>query len=153
MGMSSRVWPGVVSGLVLGLLASTALAAETVRYVALVDGGKKAGHQIVTHGDDGVTQVDFIFKDNGRGPELSEQYTLAGDGTFATYKVSGASTFGAPVAESFSREGNTARWKSTSDEGLVEWTAPRCTRHWAAPRRRLRWRWRRWPRAPMGACR
>ena len=120
MGMSNRVWPGVVSGLVLGLLVSTAPAAETVRYVALVDGGKKAGHQVVTHGDDGVTQVDFIFKDNGRGPELSERYTLAEDGTFSTYEVTGESTFGAPVAESFRREGNTVHWKSTSDEGRAE---------------------------------
>ncbi|MFX5839780.1 hypothetical protein ABTE60_20940, partial [Acinetobacter baumannii] len=76
-----------------------------------------AGHQIVEHGDDGVTRVDFIFKDNGRGPELKEEYRLGPDGTFVRYAVKGTSTFGAPVDESFVREGAVARWKSTSDQG------------------------------------
>lgn len=99
------------------LLAAPAMAAETIRYVALVDGGKKAGEQVVHKGDDGVTRVDFIFKDNGRGPELKEEYTLAADGTYQTYQVKGASTFGAAVAETFRRDGDKAQWKSTSDQG------------------------------------
>ena len=99
------------------LLAGPALAAESVRYVALVDGGKNAGHQVVTRGDDGVTRVDFIFKDNGRGPELKEEFALAPDGTFARYQVKGSSTFGAVVDESFSRSGDRVQWRSTSDKG------------------------------------
>lgn len=101
------------------VLAAPVWAAETVRYVALVDGGRKAGHQVVEHGDDGVTRVDFIFKDNGRGPELKEEYTLAPDGTFQRYAVKGTSTFGAPVDESFHRDGDSARWTSTSDQGAM----------------------------------
>lgn len=106
--------------LCLGLatcLALPAMAAETVRYVALVDGGKKAGEQVVRIADDGITHVDFIFKDNGRGPELKEEYTLAADGTYRKYKVTGVSTFGAKVDETFSRDGDQVQWKSTSDEG------------------------------------
>lgn len=99
------------------VLASPAHAAETLRYVALVDNGKQAGHQIVTTGDDGVTRVDYIFKDNGRGPELKEEFRLAPDGTFTSYRVTGSTTFGAPVDESFGRDGNKAWWKSTSDKG------------------------------------
>ena len=109
--------------LCLGLaicLAVPAMAAETVRYVALVDGGKKAGEQVVRTGDDGTTHVDFIFKDNGRGPELKEEYTLAADGTYRKYKVTGVSTFGAKVDETFSRDGDKAQWKSTSDEGAQD---------------------------------
>ncbi|MDR7098230.1 imidazolonepropionase-like amidohydrolase [Lysobacter niabensis] len=99
------------------ILASPAYAAETLRYVALVDNGKEAGHQVVTTGDDGVTHVDYIFKDNGRGPELKEDYQLAADGTFTRYHVTGTTTFGAPVDESFGRDGNKTWWKSTSDKG------------------------------------
>ncbi|MFC5577643.1 amidohydrolase family protein [Lysobacter niabensis] len=99
------------------LLASPAYAAETLRYVALVDNGKQAGHQIVTTGDDGVTRVDYVFKDNGRGPELKEEFKLAPDGTFTSYHVTGSTTFGAPVDESFGRDGNKVWWKSTSDSG------------------------------------
>lgn len=108
-----------VLGLVLTLvmLPGAVGAAETIEYLALVDGGKQAGHQTVVHGDDGVTRVDFLFKDNGRGPELKEEYVLAADGTFATYAVKGTSTFGAPVDESFRVENGVAIWKSTSDAG------------------------------------
>ena len=107
------------------VLAGTAHAAETLRYVALVDNGKEAGHQVVTTGDDGITRVDYVFKDNGRGPELKEEFKLAPDGTFTSYHVTGSTTFGAPVDESFGREGNKAWWNSTSDKGeqTVEGTA------------------------------
>lgn len=114
-----------VLGLVLTLvmLPGAVGAAETIEYLALVDGGKQAGHQTVVHGDDGVTRVDFLFKDNGRGPELKEEYVLAADGTFATYAVKGTSTFGAPVDESFRVENGVAIWKSTSDAGEQPLTA------------------------------
>ncbi|MEQ1511213.1 MAG: amidohydrolase family protein [Lysobacteraceae bacterium] len=101
----------------LTLLPGMVGAAETIEYLALVDNGIQAGHQTVVHGDDGVTRVDFTFKDNGRGPELKEEYVLAADGTFATYTVKGTSTFGAPVEESFRIENGVAIWKSTSDAG------------------------------------
>ena len=101
----------------LALSAAAAHAAETIRYVVLVDGGKKAGEQVVEHGDDGRTKVHFIFKDNGRGPELVEEYSLLPDGTYADYKVTGTTTFGAKIDESFRREGNKAIWKSTSEAG------------------------------------
>ena len=104
------------------LLAPSALAAEPLKYVALVDGGKKAGEQTVTVGDDGTTRVDFVFKDNGRGPELKEEYRLAADGTYERYQVKGVSTFGAPVDETFTRTGDAGAWKSTSDSGTHAFT-------------------------------
>lgn len=106
-------------GLLLSLSAS-ALAAETTRYLALVDGGKRAGQQVVTRADDGTVTVDYVFKDNGRGPELKETYTLAEDGTYRRYTVQGTSTFGAKVEESFQRDGDTASWKSKSDQGRMK---------------------------------
>ena len=48
--------------------AAPAWSAQTLRYVVLVDGGKQAGQQNVSVGDDGITRVDYVFKDNGRGP-------------------------------------------------------------------------------------
>ena len=115
MSWSKRALWGLAVGLYL--CSAAALAEQTIRYVALVDGGKQAGQQVVTLGDDGVTRVEFVFKDNGRGPELKEQFTLAPDGTYQTYQVAGSSTFGAPVDESFARTGDHVRWKSTSDDG------------------------------------
>ncbi len=106
-------------GLLLSLSAS-ALAAETTRYLALVDGGKRAGQQVVTRADDGTVTVEFVFKDNGRGPELKETYTLAEDGTYRRYAVQGTSTFGAKVEESFQRDGDTVSWKTKSDHGQMK---------------------------------
>lgn len=100
----------------LGLSAG-AQAQGSMRYVILVDNGKKAGEQTVETTPDGKTRVHFIFKDNGRGPELDEEYTLRPDGTYADYKVKGTTTFGAPVDETFSNDGTTSRWKSTSEAG------------------------------------
>lgn len=106
-------------GLALALagVSGGAFGAETIKYLALVDGGKQAGQQEVVVGDDGVVRVDFVFKDNGRGPELKEEYALAPDGTFLRYSVKGTSTFGAPVEEVFAIENGMARWTSTSDTG------------------------------------
>lgn len=103
----------------LSVLAAGSLveAAQTVKYVALVHGGTPAGRQVVTTGDDGVTTVEYVFKDNGRGPELTESYTLATDGTYKAYSVKGTSTFGAPVDESFTLRDARAEWKSLSDSG------------------------------------
>jgi hypothetical protein len=105
--------------------AAPAWSAEELRYVAQMEDGTVAGHQVVTRGDDGVTRVDFVFKDNGRGPEVKEEYRLAPDGTYARYSARGTSTFGAKIDESFTRRGTDARWRSTSDEGRmrVEGTA------------------------------
>src|SRR5437660_4490945 len=103
----------------LSALACGALhAQDTTNYLAFVNGGAtKAGHQTVTRDGDGTTRVEFIFKDNGRGPELKEEFKVAKDGTFSEYHVAGTSTFGAVVDETFTRSGDKAQWKSTSDKG------------------------------------
>ena len=102
----------------LCLLSSTASAAtQTTKYKIYVDNGKQAGEQIVERDDTGLTKVKFIFKDNGRGPELTEQFRLASDGSLSEYAVKGNSTFGAVVDEKFSRKDNLAQWQSTSEKG------------------------------------
>jgi len=99
------------------LLCCSVNAADTTRYTALVNGGKdKAGHMWVTR-DGAKSSVEYYFKDNGRGPELKEEFTTAADGTFTNYKVTGVSTYGALVDETFTRAGSKVSWKSTSDKG------------------------------------
>ena len=69
--------------------ASLSLAQDRTRYVALVNGGKdRAGHLVTTRSGDRF-KADFFFKDNGRGPELKEEYTLAGDGTWVYEESNG----------------------------------------------------------------
>ena len=92
-------------------------ATTTTRYDIHVENGKRAGEQVVERDDDGTTRVRFIFKDNGRGPELTEQFKVAQDGTISNYSVKGNSTYGAIVDEQFDRTGDQASWRSTSEKG------------------------------------
>ena len=101
------------------LAAGTVRAADTTRYVIYVHGDVQAGEEVVERGDDGWTRVHSVFKDNGRGPELSEQFRLAEDGTYANYDVKGTSTMGGIVDEHFERVGDQARWHSTSESGAA----------------------------------
>jgi hypothetical protein len=103
--------------LLAGSAAAPLQAAEPLRYVVQMEDGTVAGRQLVTRRDDGATRVDFTYKDNGRGPEIREEYRLAPDGTYATYHARGKTTFGAGVDETFTRKGEEARWRSTSDSG------------------------------------
>ncbi len=99
------------------LPAMPAWSNEVRRWVVLVDNGKKAGEQVATRGDDGMVRSHFVFKDNGRGPEMQEEFELAPDGTFARYRVSGTSTFGARIDETYSRSGDRVEWRTTADRG------------------------------------
>jgi len=105
--------------LLLALLAGwgSAHAASVTTYDIYVENGKRAGEQVVEHGDDGLTRVKFVFKDNGRGPELTERIRYAPDGTMTEYEVKGASTFGAVVDEHFELKDGTASWHSTTETG------------------------------------
>ena len=93
-----------------------ALVAEAQEYVILRQ-GKPAGYKTLVKGDDGVYRSDYYYKDNGRGPELKEEFTLRPDGTFERFKVTGKTTFGSAVDESFIRTGDRVEWRSTSDHG------------------------------------
>ncbi|MDQ2869671.1 MAG: amidohydrolase family protein, partial [Acidobacteriota bacterium] len=86
--------------------------------------GTRAGEQVADHGDNGLVKVHFVFKDNGRGPELDEEYRLAPDGTYAEYRVKGTSTYGAKVDEKFTRTGDRAVWASTSERGEKRVSGP-----------------------------
>jgi hypothetical protein len=114
---------GAVLVVLVALHAGPA-AAQATRYTILIDNGTRAGHYVVARGGDGATDAEFYFKDNGRGPELSERFTLTDAGTFATYRLRGTATFGAVVDESFELDGNTAKWRSTADEGQREVMGP-----------------------------
>jgi len=110
--------------LALTLACCAASAAETVRYVFVSDTLKDPGSQVVERSDDGQYTVSFIYKNNGRGPELTEHFRLAPDGSFSEYHVKGTSTFGAAVDEHYERKGSVAKWWSTSERGELKVDGP-----------------------------
>ncbi len=113
----------VVTTLVALLLSPVTWAEQTTRY-SVVFSGETRGEQVTTVGTDARIAVSYRYSQNGRGPTLREEITLAPDGTLARYKVTGKSTFGAPVSESFSRRGDEAAWKSHSDQGHTRVVGP-----------------------------
>jgi hypothetical protein len=108
--------------LMLALLAAwgSAHAASVTTYDIYVENGKRAGEQVVERGDDGLTRVKFVFKDNGRGPELTERIRYAPDGTMTEYEVKGTSTYGAVVDEHFALKDGAANWHSTTETGKTQ---------------------------------
>lgn len=101
-------------------LSQAADAAETVRYLLFTADRHLAGQQVVERGDDGVVKVRYIFKDNGRGPELVEHIRLSPDGTLAEFHVTGTAEMGGPIDERFVREGARARWQSAAERGHTD---------------------------------
>jgi imidazolonepropionase-like amidohydrolase len=109
---------------VAAAFSAPAHAASTLKYLIISENGKQIGEQVVDQQDDGLTKVRFIYKDNGRGPELTEQFRIGADGTMTEYAVKGNSTFGAVVDEHFERKGDQAAWHSTSEKGSKAVTGP-----------------------------
>ena len=49
----------------------------------------------------GRLEVDYAYRNNGRGPTLKEVLEFAPDGAWTAYRGEGVSTSGARIAESF----------------------------------------------------
>lgn len=104
---------GLAFALAAGLAALPARAAD---YVVLVQ-GKPAGHLKVNRAADGSIETDMSWRDNGRGPDTRERFTLDAQGVPVRYETTGKTTFGAESRESFAIEGGRARWQSRVDAG------------------------------------
>lgn len=100
--------------LLAALLACT--TAQAAEYVVLIQ-DQPAGHLKVQVGADGRTETDYSYRDNGRGPDLRERFRLDAAGVPVEYEVTGKTTYGAEVRESFRLAEGRARWQSRFDSG------------------------------------
>ncbi len=99
-------------------LISLPLPAETTTYRVLV-GGSDTGHMIVDQSGKQLT-IDFDFKQNGRGPTITEEITLDERGYPINWTVIGKTTFGNSVDEYFRVEGGAAHWQDTTGVGEAQ---------------------------------
>jgi imidazolonepropionase-like amidohydrolase len=111
--------------LALSVLGARAVpAADTVtRYTVLIE-NRVSGSQVTTVHAGGAVDVAMSYKDNGRGPDIKEHYQFAPDGSLASFRVLGTSTFGGPIDESYSLKGTRAQWRSEADHGATEVKGP-----------------------------
>src|SRR3954471_20573699 len=120
--ISSRPSARIAAFTLLSVLLASAATAETASYTAIF-GGKNVGHLTATTEGD-TTQVDFDYKNNGRGPSSVETIRVDRDGLPVSWKIKGATTFGSKVAESFTRNGNRAEWVDSTGKGSAAVTQP-----------------------------
>ena len=100
----------------VALFALYPATVAAVDYVVLVQ-DQPAGHLKLQTAADGWVETDYSYRNNGRGPDLRERIRVDANGLPVAYEVSGRSTMGAEVRESFRREGNRAVWTSRADQG------------------------------------
>lgn len=115
-----------VIAVLAALLGLQVAQAQTVtRYTLLTGSGSKGGEQVVEQSADRLkTTVRFQYKDNGRGPDYTEQMQFAPDGTLVAYRAEGTSTFGNPIDERYSRRAGAAEWRSPSEQGKAAVSGP-----------------------------
>jgi imidazolonepropionase-like amidohydrolase len=84
-------------------------------------GGTPIGQMEITGNDDGYG-VEFEYRNNGRGPTLSESVTLDDGGLPTGWTITGNTTFGNAVDESFDFTDSQASWTDStgSDEAVME---------------------------------
>lgn len=110
-----------LSLLTLLAVATAVSAQQQYAYTILVDKGVKAGEQIVKVNDDGDISVRYIFKDNGRGPELDEKISLNKEGFIQDYQAKGTTTFGSVINESFKVQGRSASWSTGQEQTKADY--------------------------------
>jgi hypothetical protein len=110
-------------GVALCVVAAAAQAQRVDKYVVLFQ-GKPGGAQTTTVAADGSVAVDFSYRDNGRGPDVKEEIAFERDGSLKRHRLSGKSTFGGPIDETYARDGASARWQSVADRGETTLAAP-----------------------------
>ena len=104
-------------------VAAAAQADETFEYDVLY-AGKLSGTQTTVVGDAGNLAVTYSYRNNGRGPDLEETIRLAADGTFASYRLKGKTTYGALLDEQLTVKDGRASWQSTSERGFKDIASP-----------------------------
>ncbi|WP_421802493.1 amidohydrolase family protein [Flagellimonas sp.] len=75
-----------------------------------------------TSGD--TINIDYDYKNNGRGPTMKETIVLNAEGYPVNWEVTGNTTFGNAVNEQFSLEGGEASWSDATGSGSATVDAP-----------------------------
>lgn len=103
-------------------LATTILArpalAQTREY-RVVTQNRDIGHLKLDRQGQTIA-VDFDYKQNGRGPTIKEVVTLDQDGAPVSWTITGRTTFGNAVNESFKRTASQVSWRDLSGPGTLK---------------------------------
>ena len=101
----------------LAAIATSPALAERLEYRVLTQ-SRDIGHYIVDTQGSRVS-VDFDFKQNGRGPTIKEALSLDGGGFPLQWTITGRTTFGNAVNESFRWSPRGAEWRDLAGPGRI----------------------------------
>ena len=107
--MDPRYFVVATGCLLLGTVSASA-APRSDHYDVLI-AGEQAGELTVVWESDADVVVDFAYSNNGRGPALTERYTLDADRHIVAQQVSGKTMGGAPIDESYAWDSGVAEWR------------------------------------------
>ena len=106
--------------LIVLMSALPALAGETLNYRVLI-AGEDIGYLNVDHEGDALS-IDFDYKQNGRGPTVTEQITIDERGYPVDWTISGTTTFGSGIDEYFRADDGVARWRDATGPGSMDYS-------------------------------
>lgn len=78
--------------------------------------GERAGTMSVRQDGDTV-RVDYSYRNNGRGPDLQEEFRVGPQRQPVSYRVRGRNEFGGEIREDATVESGRLRWSSVADQG------------------------------------
>jgi imidazolonepropionase-like amidohydrolase len=96
------------------LLPAAALAKQ--ERFSVIYGQKTVGH-LIADTEGAKTSIDFDYKNNGRGPTMKEQLQVDANGLPTSWTLTGATTFGSKVSETFSAKGGKSSWVDSTGKG------------------------------------
>ena len=109
---------GLLAAVTMGTVTLAAPAwAARVEYSVTIQGSRGGAMTVDTDADSGQVQVDFSYRDNGRGPDLNEAFRVDAAQRVVAYRVTGQSTYGGAIGEDFSFADGRIRWVSPADKG------------------------------------
>ncbi|WP_373489118.1 amidohydrolase family protein [Blastomonas sp.] len=124
MAVRTLKFGSIALALAIAPLLGTAQAqAETTENFTVIIGGARVGHLDTVRSGDTV-KIDFDFKNNGRGPTMKEELRLDANGMPVSWKITGNSTFGNAINESFTMERGVARWTDSTGSGTARPSGP-----------------------------
>ena len=110
-----RFLPGPATYVLATHFLIAPVLADSISYRVLV-AGEDTGHLTVVR-EDAQISIDFDYKQNGRGPTITEDITLDERGFPVDWKITGKTTFGSPVDEYFRADDGVARWRDATGPG------------------------------------
>lgn len=99
----------------IAAVAAAPAIADRLEYRVLTQ-SRDIGHLTLDR-DAGRIRVDFDYKQNGRGPTIQEVVLFGKDGAPQRWTITGRTTFGNAVSESFRRGPGFAMWRDLSGPG------------------------------------